>query len=115
MFYDFILQLLPQPTFIVFVSTFAGALAGEAYRETSDGVPYTFSIFIAKFFASWMVGFAATLLVKGFVNVGRNELLIALSIIFGFMGHKETILVAKNIIESKFLKMDSKDKEKKDD
>ena len=99
---EIILKLLPRPEFIIFISTFAGALAGEFYREANDDTPCSFAKFISKFFASWMIGFATMLLFQSTFDIGRTEMLAALSIVFGFIGHKDSILFAKNIINSKF-------------
>lgn len=98
---DFFLNLLPQPTFIIFVSTFAGAFVGEFYREANDRKACSPVKFLSKFLASWLIASATVLLIQALLEVGRNEVLIGLSIIFGFMGHKGSIEYAKNLIESK--------------
>ena len=99
---NFILQLLPRPGFLIFISTFAGALAGEFYREANDKKEYKFHVFLSKFFASWMIGFATTLLLQSTFGIGKNEILIAASIVFGFNGHKKTIDVARKLMDTNF-------------
>ena len=97
----FFLDLLAQPTFIIFVSTFAGAFVGEFYREANNKKTCDIIIFFSKFLISWLTASATILLIQSFFEVS-NEMLIALSIIFGIVGHKDSIRFAKNLIESKF-------------
>lgn len=100
--FEFFLELLAQPTFIIFISTFAGAFVGEFYREANDKKQCSLIKFFSKFLASWITASATILLIQAIFEVGRNEMLIALSIIFGFVGHKDSIKFAKNLIQSKF-------------
>lgn len=97
----FFLDLLAQPTFIIFISTFAGAFVGEFYREANNKKQCNFTIFFSKFLISWFTATATILLIHSFFEL-NNEMLIALSIIFGIIGHKDSIKFAKNLIESKF-------------
>lgn len=101
---EFFLELLPQPTFIIFISTFAGAFVGEFYKEANDKKPCSFAKFLSKFLASWLTAVATTLLIQAVFEIGKNEVLMAMSMIFGFVGHKESIRYAKEIIDSKFNK-----------
>ena len=98
----FFLELLPQPTFIIFISTFAGAFVGEFYREANDNKVCSFIKFLSKFLASWLTAVATILLIQSAFEIGKNEILMAISIMFGFLGHKESVKYAKNMIDSKF-------------
>lgn len=101
---EFFLGLLPQPMFIIFISTFAGAFVGEFYKEVNDKKPCKFNKFLSRFLASWLTAIATVLLMQSVLEVGSNEVLMALSMILGFVGHKDSIKYAKDMIESKFKK-----------
>lgn len=103
---QFFLELLSKPMFIIFISTFAGSFIGELYKEvnsnTKNKKQNSFFKILSRFLASWLVSAALMLLFKSFFGINKNEILTALSLIFGFMGHKETLKYAKNLINSKF-------------
>ena len=98
----FFLEVVPQPIFIIFVSTFAGAFVGEFYKEANNGKPCTYVKFLSKFLASWLTAAATILLMQSIFEVGKNEVLMALSMFFGFVGHKDSIKYVKSLVESKF-------------
>lgn len=97
-----LLQLLPQSIFIIFISTFAGSLGGEFYRETNNKTPCSFPKFLSKFLASWLISFATLLFMHSTFGINNDEILISISIVFGFVGHKDTLKIIRNLIDSKF-------------
>lgn len=102
MFIEEIFKILPQSVFIIFVSTFAGALAGEFNRETTNGKPCSFPKFMSKLLSSWMTAFASILFIHSTFSIQNYEILISMSIIFGFVGYKYCIEFMKKLIDSKF-------------
>lgn len=99
---EFILKLLEHPSFIIFISTFAGSFIGEFYREVNDKKPCSFVKFLSKFLASWITSISAVLLIQAVFEIGSFEILSSISIVFGFTGHKESVKYAKSLIASKF-------------
>ena len=96
------LKILPQSVFIIFISTFAGALAGEFNRETTNGKPCSFPKFMSRLLSSWITAFASILFIHSTFDIENCEVLISISIIFGFVGYKYSIDFMKKIISSKF-------------
>lgn len=98
----FLFQSLPQSAFIIFISTFVGALAGEFYRENNNKVPCSLFKFLSRFFASWIMAFATILFIQSTFEINKNEMLISISIFYGFVGHKKTLKFIQELIDSKF-------------
>lgn len=98
---DFVLKLIVNPSFIIFISTFAGSIVGEFYREAFNGRPCNMTKFTANFLASWLMSSAAILLLKEVLGFrDNNEIIIALSMIYGFNGHKKTLAFVTEFIAS---------------
>lgn len=106
-----LLNILPQPTILVIISSFAGALIGEFNREVNDDVPCSILKFIANFFASWFIGAATSLLIQSIVGLTKGEVIFAVSAVFGYVGHKESVNIIKNLILTKFCGKEDKDRE----
>ena len=96
------LELLLQPTFLVIVSSFTGALIGEFNREVNDNIPCSFFKFLANFIASWLIGVSVSLIIQSIFAITKIEVVFAISAFIGFVGHKESIKFGKRLIESKF-------------
>lgn len=96
---DLLIKLLPQPTVIIFISTFAGALAGEFYREVNDTVPCSLLKFLSRFIASLLIGFSIVLIIRSVFKIQENGILIGLSIVFGFEGHKTSLKCFENLLK----------------
>ena len=102
MFLETLFSIVPQIDFIIFVSTFAGSLAGEFNKETTNKTPCSFPKFISQLLSSWMTSFATILFIHSTFNINDYNILISTSIIFGFIGYKYTISFIKKLITTKF-------------
>jgi hypothetical protein len=102
MFIEEIFNILPQSTILIFTSTFLGALVGEFYKESNNRKDCKFSVFMSKLLSSWIMAFATILFIHSTFNIQNSEILISISIAFGFFGYKYTTKFIKNLINSKF-------------
>ena len=101
-----IFNSMPITTFVIFLLTFAGAFAGEFYREVNDKKKLKPVKFLASFFASWMIGFASTLAIQSFAQINNYELIMAISLFIGFIGHKDSIFYIRNFLNDLLKKKD---------
>lgn len=99
-----LLNILPQPTILVFISSFAGALIGEFNREVNDDIPCSKIKFISNFLSSWIIGVSTSFLVQFIFGFDKSEMIFAVSAILGFVGHKESLKLYKDFISSKLEK-----------
>lgn len=100
---DFIFNLLPQPAFIIFISTFAGAFIREFERQINVSKNKTFLKFLSKFLVSWFISAATILIAISFFDISSNgNLLIGISIIFGYKGPTDCLEFVKTILDKKF-------------
>ena len=81
MFLETLFSIVPQIDFIIFVSTFAGSLAGEFNKETTNNTPCSFPKFISQLLSSWMTSFATILFIHSTFNINDYNILISTSII----------------------------------
>ena len=94
------LNLIDNPLFLLFFSSFAGSFIGEFNRECNRKRKIKFILIIRSFILSWFVSYSTTLLLCAILKVDNN-ILIAISILLGILGDKEVIKYIRKFINKK--------------
>ena len=94
------LNLIDNPLFLLFFSSFAGSLIGEFNIVCNRKRKIKFILIIRSFILSWFVSYSTTLLLSAILKVDNN-ILIAISILLGILGDKEVIKYIRKFINKK--------------